>query len=208
MMDNFERVNSKAVAMLAPDIDTDIIAPLESLTTDKSVADVAFTALRYIDGDNVQRQPNPDFWLNQPENQGVKIILTGENFGCGSSREMAAQSFKDLGFRCLIGSSFGDIFYDNCFQQGLLVIILPIETINRLAAQVKVGTFQIDLNLKQLVSPQGDIISFEIDSWRRESLLKGLDSIELSLTHRDKIKDFQRLDKIQRPWVYHVQATM
>jgi len=207
-MDKFSRVNSKAVAMLAPDIDTDIIAPLESLTTDKSVAEVAFTALRYIDGDNVQRKPNPDFWLNQPENQGAKIILTGENFGCGSSREMAAQSFKDLGFRCLIGSSFGDIFYDNCFQQGLLVIMLPVDTIHRLAQQVNAGPFQIDLNLEHLVTPQGEVIPFEIDSWRRESLLNGLDSIELSLTYRDKIKDFQRLDKIQRPWVYDVQAIM
>jgi len=207
-MDKFSRVNSKAVAMLAPDIDTDIIAPLESLTTDKSVAEVAFTALRYIDGDNVQRNPNPDFWLNQPENQGAKIILTGENFGCGSSREMAAQSFKDLGFRCLIGSSFGDIFYDNCFQQGLLVIMLPVDTIHRLAQQVNAGTFQIDLNLEHFVTPKGEIIPFKIDSWRRESLLNGLDSIELSLTYRDKIKNFQRLDKIQRPWVYDVQATM
>jgi len=207
-MDKFESINSKAVAMLDPDIDTDIIAPLESLTTDKSVADVAFTALRYIDGDNELRKPNPDFWLNKAENQGAEIILTGENFGCGSSREMAAQSFKDLGFRCLIGSSFGDIFYDNCFQQGLLVIILSVDTIERLAAQIKLGTFQIDLNLKQLVTPKGDVISFDVDSWRRESLLKGLDSIELSLTHRNKIKDFQRLDKIQRPWVYHVQVPM
>jgi len=207
-MNKFSSINSKAVAMLAPDIDTDIIAPLESLTTDKSVAEVAFTALRYIDGDNVLGKPNPDFWLNQPENQGAQIILTGENFGCGSSREMAAQSFKDLGFRCLIGSSFGDIFYDNCFQQGLLVITLPVDTINRLSEQIKEGTFQIDLNLKQLKAPRGDVIPFEVDSWRRESLLHGLDSIELSLDYRDKIKDFQSLDRKERPWVYDVQATL
>jgi len=181
---------------------------LESLTTDKSVAEVAFTALRYIDGDNVRGKPNPDFWLNQPENKGAQIILTGENFGCGSSREMAAQSFKDLGFRCLIGSSFGDIFYDNCFQQGLLVITLPVDTINRLAEQIKEGTFQIDLNLKQLKAPRGDVIPFEVDSWRRESLLNGLDSVELSLAYRDKIKNFQSLDRKERPWVYDVQATL
>jgi len=207
-MNKFSSINSKAVAMLAPDIDTDIIAPLESLTTDKSVAEVAFTALRYIDGDNVRGKPNPDFWLNQPENKGAQIILTGENFGCGSSREMAAQSFKDLGFRCLIGSSFGDIFYDNCFQQGLLVITLPVDTINRLAEQIKEGTFQIDLNLKQLKAPRGDVIPFEVDSWRRESLLNGLDSVELSLAYRDKIKNFQSLDRKERPWVYDVQATL
>jgi len=207
-VDKFLTVTSKAVAMLAPDIDTDIIAPLDSLTTNKSVADVAFTALRYINGDSEQRIPNPDFWLNQPANDGAKIMLTGENFGCGSSRETAAQSFKDLGFRCLIGSSFGDIFFDNCFQQGLLVCILPVETIEHLAMQIGAGDFHIDLKLKQIKTPAGNLVPFEIDSWRRESLLKGLDPIELGLTYRDKIKKFQRQDKIQRPWVYNSQASM
>jgi len=207
-MKKFDTVISKAVAMLEPDIDTDIIAPLESLTTDKSIADVAFAALRYIDGDTDKRQLNPDFFLNQPTNKGAKIILTGENFGCGSSRELAAESFKDLGFRCLIGSSFGDIFYDNCFQQGLLICTLPVQTVEQIATQIDEGDFQVDLNLKQIKTPYGDILPFAIDAWRRESLLKGLDSIELGLTYRDKIKEFQRKDKVLRPWVYASRASM
>jgi len=206
-MKKFDSIISKAVAMLEPDIDTDIIAPLESLTTDKSIADVAFAALRYIDGDTDKRQLNPDFFLNQPTNKGAKIILTGENFGCGSSRELAAQSFKDLGFRCLIGSSFGDIFYDNCFQQGLLVCTLPVQTVEQIATQINEGDFQVDLNLKQIKTPYGDILPFAIDAWRRESLLKGLDSIELGLTY-NKIKEFQRKDKVLRPWVYASRASM
>jgi len=206
-MEKFKSVKSKAVAMLAPDVDTDIIAPLESLTTDKSVADVAFTALRYINGDNEKREPNPKFWLNKPENAGAKIILTGENFGCGSSREMAAESFKVLGFRCLVGSSFGDIFYDNCFQQGLLVITFPVKTIERLAAQISTGEFQIDLNRNEFKTPDGETLTFAIDSWRRESLLKGLDSLDYSLTFRDKIKEFQRVDKVMRPWVYRIPVS-
>jgi len=207
-MKKFDTVISKAVAMLESDIDTDIIAPLESLTTDKSIADVAFAALRYIDGDTDKRQLNPDFFLNQPTNKGAKIILTGENFGCGSSRELAAESFKDLGFRCLIGSSFGDIFYDNCFQQGLLICTLPVQTVEQIATQIDEGDFQVDLNLKQIKTPYGDILPFAIDAWRRESLLKGLDSIELGLTYRDKIKEFQRKDKVLRPWVYASRASM
>jgi len=135
-------------------------------------------------------------------------MLTGENFGCGSSREMAAQSCKDLGIRCLIGSSFGDIFFDNCFQQGLLLIALPVSTIEHLASQLDDGEFEIDLSLKQIKTPAGEIVDFEIDSWRRDSLLKGLDSIDLSLTYQQKIKEFQRLDNIQRPWVYKNQAAV
>jgi len=206
-MKKFDSVISKAVPLLMPDIDTDIISPLDSLTTDKSVADVAFAALRYIDGDSDRRELNPDFVLNQPEYQGAKIMLTGENFGCGSSRETAAYSFRDLGFRCLIGSSFSDIFFDNCFQQGLLLIVLPVATIEHLASQIDDGDFEVDLNLQQIKTPTEEVVPFEINSLRRDCLLQGLDSIELSLTRQDKIKAFQDLDKLQRPWVYQVRVS-
>lgn len=204
-MRKFDTITSKAVAMLEPDVDTDIIAPLESLTTDKSIADVAFAALRYIDGDTDRRIPNPDFFLNQPANDGAKIMLTGENYGCGSSREMAAQSFKDLGFRCLIGSSFGDIFYDNCFQQDVLAIVLPKDKVEQIAAQIYDGEITVDLVSQKITLPDGAFVAFEVDEWRRESLLKGLDMITLSLTKRDKIKAFQRQDKAKRPWVYQTR---
>jgi len=207
-VEKFSTIVSKAVAMLMPDIDTDVISPLESLTTDKTVADVAFSALRYIDGNTDRREPNPSFFLNQPKYHGAKIMLTGENFGCGSSREMAAISLKDLGFRCLLGSSFGDIFFDNCFKQGILLISFPVTTIERFANQIHKGNFEIDLNLNQITTPDGEITEFETDSWRRESLLLGLDSIDLSLTRSDKIKEFQRIDRLQRPWVYQTPASM
>jgi len=203
----FDTVISKAVPLLMPDVDTDIISPLDSLTTDKSVLDVAFAALRYIDGDSDRRELNPDFVLNQPKYQGAQIMLTGENFGCGSSRETAAYSFRDLGFRCLVGSSFSDIFFDNCFQQGLLLVVLPVSTVENLASQVDDGDFEIDLNLNQIKSPKGEIIPFEIDAWRRDCLLQGLDSIDLTLTRQGKIKEFQRLDQTERPWVYRAQAS-
>jgi len=204
----FTTVSNKAVAMLPPDIDTDIIAPLDSLTTEKSVADVAFTALRYIDGDSKTKIPNPDFWLNQPANKSAKIMLTGENFGCGSSRVTAAQSFKDLGFRCLIGSSFGDIFFDNCFQHGLLVCILPVKIVEHLATQIGAGDFHINLKLEHIKTPTGNFVPFKVDSWRRKSLLKGLEPIKLGLPYRDKIKKLQHQDKIQRLWVYNSEVSM
>jgi len=145
----FNSLISKAVPLLMPDVDTDIISPLDSLTTDKSVADVAFAALRYIDGDSDRRELNPDFVLNQPMYQDAQIMLTGENFGCGSSRETAAYSFRDLGFRCLIGSSYSDIFFDNCFQQGLLLVVLRVSTIEHLASQVNDGfKFKSNQNTK------------------------------------------------------------
>ncbi len=206
-MEKFETVTSKAVAMLEPDIDTDIIAPLESLTTDKSIAEVAFAALRYINGDTDKKIPNPDFFLNKPSNKGAKIMLTGENYGCGSSREMAAQSFKDLGFRCLIGSSFGDIFYDNCFQQGILAIVVSKTKIAQLAECIYDGDITVDLVSQQITLPDGPPIAFEVDAWRRESLLKGLDMITMSLTKRDEILAFQRQDKVKRPWVYQSRLT-
>lgn len=206
-MKKFDTVISKAVPLLMPDVDTDIISPLDSLTTDKSVADVAFAALRYIDGDSDRRELNPDFVLNQPQYQGAQIMLTGENFGCGSSRETAAYSFRDLGFCCLIGSSYSDIFFDNCFQQGLLLVVLPVSTIEHLASQVNDGDFEIDLNLNQIKTPKGELVSFEIDAWRRDCLLQGLDSIDLTLTRRDKIEEFQRLDQTERPWVYRALAS-
>jgi len=182
-MRKFDTITSKAVAMLEPDVDTDIIAPLESLTTDKSIADVAFAALRYIDGDTDRRIPNPDFFLNQPANDGAKI----------------------MGFRCLIGSSFGDIFYDNCFQQDVLAIVLPKDKVEQIAAQIYDGEITVDLVSQKITLPDGAFVAFEVDEWRRESLLKGLDMITLSLTKRDKIKAFQRQDKAKRPWVYQTR---
>lgn len=201
-MRKFDTLVSKAVAMLTPDIDTDVIAPLDSLTSNKSVAQCAFSALRYIDGDMDRCEPNPEFCLNQSINKGAQILLAGENFGCGSSRETAAQSLVDLGFRCVIGSSFGGIFFENCFKQGLLLIELPTRTVEQLADLVSAGEFTVNLKTEVIETPTRERIGFSVNSWRRRSFLEGLDSIDLSLTLIDQIEEFTRRDKAKRPWVY------
>jgi len=206
-VNKFETLNSNAVAMMMANIDTDIIAPLESLTTDKTVAECAFAALRYIDGDTDRQEPNPDFCLNLPINRGAKILFTGENFGCGSSRETAAQALVDLGFRCIIGSSFGDIFFENCFQQGLLAIPLPETTVEKLAQQVGDGAFQVNLIAEEITTPSGETLPFSVNPWRRECLLDGIDAIDASLRRRTKIDDFEKTDRIQRPWVHQARES-
>jgi len=171
----FDTLVSKAVAMLTPDIDTDVIAPLDSLTSNKSVAQCAFSALRYIDGDMDRCEPNPEFCLNQSINKGAQILLAG---------------------------GFGGIFFENCFKQGLLLIELPTRTVEQLADLVSAGEFTVNLKTEVIETPTRERIGFSVNSWRRRSFLEGLDSIDLSLTLIDQIEEFTRRDKAKRPWVY------
>jgi len=195
----FATLNSNAVAMMMANIDTDIIAPLESL------AECAFAAIRYVDGDTDRKELEPDFCLNLAVNQGAEILFTGENFGCGSSRETAAQALVDLGFRCIIGSSFGDIFFENCFQQGLLAIPLPAATVERLAQQVGDGAFNVNLIDEKIITPAEETVPFAVNPWRRECLIDGIDAIDASLRRRQKIDEFERIDRIRRPWVHQAR---
>jgi len=165
--------------MLTPDIDTDVIAPLDSLTSNKSVAQCAFSALRYIDGDLDRCEPNPEFCLNQDINEGAQILL----------------------------SSFGGIFFENCFKQGLLLIELPTRTVEQLAQLVTAGEFTVSLKAEVIETPTRERIGFNVNSWRRRSLLEGLDAIDLSLTLIDQIEEFTRRDKTKRPWVYSAGAS-
>jgi 3-isopropylmalate/(R)-2-methylmalate dehydratase small subunit len=204
-MQPFVKLASKAAPFMLPNIDTDIITPMHRLMqqSDKPLSYYAFEPYRYLDGNADTNQLNPDFCLNQPAYDGALILITGENFGCGSSRESAPAAIFDLGFRCIIGASFGEIFFNNCFQRGLLPIQLPAERVREIADQTLAGDFTVDLESQQVVSPYKQVISFDINPLRKMSLLKGLDDIGLTMQHETEIAEFQLSDSQERPWIYH-----
>lgn len=193
-------------------VDTDAIIPKQFL---KSIRRTGFGAnlfdeWRYLDHgepgmDNSQRPINPDFVLNQARYQGASILLTRKNFGCGSSREHAPWALQQFGFRAIIAPSFADIFYNNCFKNGLLAIVLPEIVIDELMNQTNafIG-FQLQINLeKQLVSTVNDSrqFHFDIDAFRKHCLLNGLDDIALTLRSADKIREFEARHLANQPWL-------
>jgi len=203
-MQPFVKIVSKAAPFMFPNVDTDIITPMNRLMqqSDKPLSYYAFEPYRYLDGNADTNQPNPDFCLNQPEYDGAAILITGENFGCGSSRESAPAAIFDLGIRCVIGASFGEIFFNNCFQRGLLPIQISVDLVRELADQTPAGEFTVDLENQQIVSPQQQVISFDINPLRKTSLLQGLDDIGLTLQREAEIAEFQTRDRLERPWIY------
>lgn len=149
------------------------------------------------------RPLNQDFVLNQPQYQGAQILLTRENFGCGSSREHAPWALEDYGFRAIIGSSFADIFYNNCFKNGILPIVLSADLIDQLFNEVTDGyQLSVDLENNVITTPSGQRIGFSIDENRRYRLLNGLDDIALSLQHADKIKAYEAERAKRAPWLF------
>jgi 3-isopropylmalate/(R)-2-methylmalate dehydratase small subunit len=199
-MEPFRTLTDRAAPLMLANVDTDVIIRIERLTApDQSVLGrYAFEALRYRpDGSE-----DPDFILNQPAYRGASILLAGSNFGCGSSREGAVTALMGMGLRCVIAPSFGDIFFGNCFQNGMLAIRLSEDEISALVRQAIAGApFTVDLDAQCVVA--GDArIRFEIDPQRRESLLTGLDDLGLTLTHLDKIRAWQTSDRQARPWVW------
>lgn len=202
-MKKFDIVKSKAVPLMLANIDTDIIAPMKRLLLDMfNIGPFAFEPLRFVDGDGDRGELNPDFPLNNPEYAGAEIMLTGENFGCGSSREMAAQGIADMGFRCLIGVSFGSIFMSNCFQTGILPIALREDIVETMVNESKDGEFSVDLIHLTITTPSGRSIPFTTNQNRREMLLEGLDDVGITLKKHQKIKLFEDHDKLKRPWLY------
>jgi 3-isopropylmalate/(R)-2-methylmalate dehydratase small subunit len=206
-MQPFTRVTGQAAPLMLANIDTDVIIRIERLS-DPSPAHLrlyALEALRYFpDGSE-----NPDFILNQPRFRGAPILLAGANFGCGSSREGAVWALMALGIRCVLAASFGDIFYSNCFQNGLLPVVLPESTVQALAGQTSTGEspMTIDLVRQLVISPAGEELSFEIDKQRREALLEGLDDIDRTLKHVSAITAWQAADRLARPWVWQPVTT-
>ena len=194
-------------------VDTDAIIPKQFLKSIKRAGygPNLFDEWRYLDHgepgmDNTKRPLNPDFVLNQPRYRGAQILLARENFGCGSSREHAPWALLQYGFQAVIAPSFADIFFNNSFQNGLLLIQLPAGTVDRLfrEAEAKPGyRLAIDLGQQSVTTPNGEILKFEIDPFRKHCLLNGLDEIGLTLRHADKIRAFEAKRREQQPWLFN-----
>ena len=205
-MQSFTTVSGAAAPLMRDNIDTDVIIRIERLTgtTRESMAEWAFEALRYQpDGSD-----NPDFVLNQPPFQHAPILVAGANFGCGSSREGAVWALMGMGLRCVVAPSFGDIFFNNCFQNGMLPVRLPPEDVARLAAACAGGNARVtvDLHRQVVVFPHGEEVAFEIEALRRDAMLEGLDEIGLTLKHAAAIAAFQQRDRLARPFVWQPGA--
>ncbi|CAN1523865.1 LeuD 3-isopropylmalate dehydratase small subunit [Burkholderiaceae bacterium] len=199
-------------------VDTDAIIPKQFL---KSIRKTGFgpnlfDEWRYLDHgepgqDPASRKPNPDFVLNQPRYQGASVLLARKNFGCGSSREHAPWAIDQYGFRCVIAPSFADIFFNNCFKNGLLPIALPESTVNQLFNDVLAFPgyeLTIDLERQVILRPQGEEISFEVQAFRKYCLLNGFDDIGLTLRQSDKIKAFEAQRLATKPWLAHTMKTL
>ncbi len=201
-MEQFTVLTGMAAPLMRANIDTDTVIRIERLsnTEPADTAQWLFESLRF---DPAGRE-RPDFVLNQPQFRDAPILLAGENFGCGSSREGAVWALKYSGIRCVIAPSFGDIFANNCYQNFVLPVALPADQVERLAAECAGGNARVvvDLRRKVVVSPHGEEMPFEIEGIRRDALLEGLDEIGLTLKHAAAITAFQARDRQARPWVW------
>jgi 3-isopropylmalate/(R)-2-methylmalate dehydratase small subunit len=193
----FTRLTSVAAPLLRDNVDTDAIIPSREMksTGKTGLADGLFAPWRYLDA--AARTPNPEFVLNRPEFAGARILLSGKNFGCGSSREHAVWALLEYGISCVVAESFAPIFYNNCVRNGLLPVVLDAEAIRGMAGQV----VEVDLAVQTI----GDY-PFEIGGEAKTMLLRGLDAIDLTLQHRDAIAAWQAADRAARPWIYLERA--
>lgn len=193
-------------------IDTDLIIPKQFLKSVKRTGfgPNLFDQLRYLDEgqpgkDNSLRPINPDFVLNQEKYRHASILIARENFGCGSSREHAPWALLDYGFRVLLAPSFADIFYNNCFKNGILPIVLPDNAIDSLFAEAtsrKHFQLKVDLEHQQITLPDGDKLAFDLDMFRKQCLLKGLDDISLTLEKVDLIRAYEEQRRLDCPWLF------
>jgi 3-isopropylmalate/(R)-2-methylmalate dehydratase small subunit len=206
-MQKFSKLSAVAAPLLRENIDTDIVIPISRMVGNSSRGNLGqwcFSALRYQpDGSE-----NPQFILNRAPYRGAEILLTGANFGCGSSREAAVWALQEMGVRCLIGSSFGDIFFNNCFQNGLLPVLLDRATVESMAREVELsqgsGRISVDLTDMSVTAPSGKRYAFAVEPKRRQALLAGLDEIGITLERAAEIAAFQAEDRRRRPWVHGV----
>jgi 3-isopropylmalate/(R)-2-methylmalate dehydratase small subunit len=207
------KVHTGTVAPLdRANIDTDLIIPKQFLKSVKRTGfgPNLFDQLRYLNEgqpgmDNALRPINPEFVLNLEKYNGASILLTRENFGCGSSREHAPWALLDYGFRVIIASSFADIFYNNCFKNGMLPVILAKDAINKLFAEVKSAKkfeLTVDLEKQQINLPTGEVQDFDIEAFRKECLLNGLDDIGLTLEKADLIRAYEKQRSKDCPWLF------
>jgi len=200
----FTTLTARCVVLPIQDVDTDQIIPARFLkVTDKlGLGEKLFCDWRYLDDGS----PNPKFILNQPEAKGTKILVAGHNFGCGSSREHAPWALDQYGFRAIIAPSYADIFFNNCFKNGLLPIVLPESQVSALfdeALAFPGWQLTIDLERQVVVRPQGEELAFEVQPFRKFCLVNGFDDIGLTLRQSDKIKAFEAERLAQKPWLAH-----
>jgi 3-isopropylmalate/(R)-2-methylmalate dehydratase small subunit len=211
-MDRFTPFTGVVVPLDRANIDTDAIIPKQFLKSIKRTGfgPYLFDEWRYLDrgepGMDCSGRPlNPDFVLNDPRYRGATILLARENFGCGSSREHAPWALADYGFRVLIAPGFADIFFNNSFKNGILPIVLPATTVDRLfkrATGPEALQLDVDLAAQQLRLPDGDVITFDVDAFRKHCLLNGLDDIGLTLQHVDAIRAFEARHRQAAPWLF------
>jgi 3-isopropylmalate/(R)-2-methylmalate dehydratase small subunit len=212
-MQPFTRLDGLAVPLDRANVDTDAIIPKQFLKSIKrsGFGPNAFDEWRYLDHgepgmDNSTRKVNPEFVLNQPRYQGAEILLARENFGCGSSREHAPWALLDYGFRAIVAPSFADIFFNNCFKNGILPVVLSADAVDRLFKAVEAipgYKILIDLEGQTVRTPDGQAYAFEVDAFRKHCLLNGLDDIGLTLQQIDKIKAFEASHKQTQPWLFN-----
>jgi 3-isopropylmalate/(R)-2-methylmalate dehydratase small subunit len=206
----FTTLTAIAAPIMRSNIDTDVIIRIDRLVGNSvrgTLGKWAFGALRYLpDGSE-----NPEFILNREPYRQAEILVTGPNFGCGSSREGAVWSLQERGIRAIIGSGFGDIFFANCFQNGILPIVVDQEIVDGLAAEVEntqgAGRISVDLEAQTITSPSGKRHGFEIDPRRRAGLQEGLDEVLLTLQRDDEIRAFQASDRAARPWIHFARKS-
>jgi 3-isopropylmalate/(R)-2-methylmalate dehydratase small subunit len=201
-MDSFKKLDGIAAPLNMINVDTDMIIPKQFLKTihRTGLGKALFDEMRYkTDGSE-----NPDFVLNKPAYRKAQILVTGENFGCGSSREHAPWALLDFGIRCVIAPSFADIFYNNCFKNGILPIKLPQEQVDKLMDDAERGSnarISVDLENLEIRGPDGGVITFTLDEFRRQCLLNGWDDIGLTLRDEDKISAYEKKHKADAPWL-------
>ncbi|MEL7100854.1 MAG: 3-isopropylmalate dehydratase small subunit [Pseudomonadota bacterium] len=201
-MDKFTTLTGIAAPLPLINIDTDMIIPKQFLKTIKrsGLGVNLFDEMRYDD----DGKELPDFVLNQPQYREAEILVAGDNFGCGSSREHAPWAIKDFGIRCIIAPSFADIFYNNCFKNGILPIALPQEAVDVLMKDAEKGAnarMTVDLEAQSVTTSDGETFSFEVDSFKKHCLMEGLDDIGLSMEKAPAIDAFEAKVSAERPWV-------
>ena len=211
-MEKFTVFDGLVAPLDRANVDTDAIIPKQFLKSIKrsGFGPNAFDEWRYLDHgepgmDNSKRPLNPDFVLNQPRYQGAQVLLARENFGCGSSREHAPWALQDYGFRVIIAPSFADIFFNNCFKNGMLPIRLEAGVVDALFKAVETNEgykLKIDLEQQTITAPDDSVYQFEVDAHRKHCLLNGLDDIGLTLQHVDAIKAFEEKHRAAQPWLF------
>ncbi len=210
-MDAFTRHSGTVLPMDRSNVDTDAIIPKQFLKSIRrsGFGPFLFDDWRYLDPGDLdtpieRRRPNPDFELNDPRYAGASILLVRKNFGCGSSREHAVWALQNAGFRCVIAPSFADIFFNNCFKNGVLPIVLKEESVDRLFEQCADGAqLTIDLPAQSISTPAGEQLAFDIDSGRKERLVEGLDDIGLTLEKAEAIRSFEQRHRSAQPWLFN-----